>query len=163
MRMPDKGRYSMTNTTVIQDAANKQWLRFSEPREVITTDNIKDVIPKLRLIERAVNEEGLYAVGFISYEASPAFDPSLRVRPSASFPLLWFGLYSEAEKISLPPLPDKIVHAPAQWVPSVNKAAYHQAIDRIKEYIALGETYQVNYTFRLYAPFSGDAWEFFLN
>lgn len=152
----------MINTTIIQDAAEQQWLRFSEPCEVVAAGHIKDVIPKLQRIETRVNEERLYAVGFISYEASPAFDPSLRVRPSASFPLLWFALYPEAEKISLPPPPDKIVHTPAHWTPSVTKAAYQQAIARIKKYIALGETYQVNYTFRLHAPFSGDAWEFFL-
>ncbi len=149
-------------TSVIQDPANQQWLRFSEPCRVIAASRIEDVVPGLQMIETAVKEERLYAVGFISYEASPAFDSSLRVRPSASFPLLWFGLYPEAEKMDLPPLPERIVHAPENWTPSVSREAYHEAIARIKDHIARGETYQVNYTFRLHAPFSGDPWAFFL-
>ncbi|MTJ51717.1 aminodeoxychorismate synthase component I, partial [Anabaena sp. UHCC 0253] len=48
------------------------------------------------------------------------------------------------------------------WKPSVSEIEYHQAISEIKKYIALGETYQVNYTFRLNTAFSGDSWQLFL-
>lgn len=149
-------------TSVIQDPANQQWLRFSEPCRVIEANRIEEVLPGLQMIETAVEEEGLYAVGFISYEASPAFDSSLRVHPPSSFPLLWFGLYPEPEKMDFPPLPERTVNAPAHWTPSVSNEAYNEAISRIKNHIARGETYQVNYTFRLHAPFQGDAWTFFL-
>jgi len=156
------GKQLMTNISVIQDAENKQWFRFSAPCEVIAAFHIDEVVPKLKQIETAVNEQGFYAVGFISYEASPAFDAALRTHPPDDFPLLWFGLYPEPEKINLPSLPEKIVQLPENWTPSVSKTAYNQAIDRIKTHIARGDTYQVNYTFRLNAPFSGDTWQLFL-
>jgi len=146
---------------IIRDITERQWLCLSDPCEVVTANHIDEVVPELRRIENAVNEQGLYAAGFISYEASPAYDSALRTHPASDFPLLWFGLYPKAEKITLP-VPDKMTHIPAQWTPSVTKAEYDEAIAQIKAHIAKGETYQVNYTFRLKAPFSGDAYSLFL-
>ena len=34
-----------------------------------------------------------YAAGFLSYEAAPAFEPSMKVKESISMPLLWFGIF----------------------------------------------------------------------
>ncbi|MCP5100792.1 MAG: aminodeoxychorismate synthase component I, partial [Chloroflexi bacterium] len=48
-----------------------------------------------------------------------------------------------------------------QWQPSLTKETYHAAIKRIKEAIAAGDTYQVNYTFPLHNSFSGDDFAFF--
>ena len=44
---------------------------------------------------------------------------------------------------------------------SVSRDEFSEAIARIKEHIAAGATYQVNYTYRLNAGFTGDAWAFF--
>jgi para-aminobenzoate synthetase/4-amino-4-deoxychorismate lyase len=44
----------------------------------------------------------------------------------------------------------------------VSRTDYDEAVTRIKDYIASGETYQVNYSIRLRAPFSGDPWMLFL-
>ena len=53
-------------------------------------------------MEEAVAQDGLYAAGFVSYEAAPAFDGSLVVNDDGHFPLLWFGLYEGVEEIELP-------------------------------------------------------------
>jgi para-aminobenzoate synthetase/4-amino-4-deoxychorismate lyase len=42
------------------------------------------------------------------------------------------------------------------WTPSLTRADYDADIDRIKAHIAAGDTYQVNYTFRLRSPFTDD-------
>jgi len=152
----------MTNRVVLHDAALKQWLDLREPCEVIRADRLDEVIPRLRRIERMVRELGLYAAGFISYEAAPAFDAALHVHPSSSFPLFWFGLYSQPQVIQLSPPAPSPAYTLGDWSPSVSRQAYDGAIAGIKEYIARGETYQVNYSFRLRAPFSGDTWDFFL-
>ncbi|MEI7832507.1 MAG: aminodeoxychorismate synthase component I, partial [bacterium] len=47
------------------------------------------------------------------------------------------------------------------WQASVTRAEYQAAFARIKEYIAGGDTYQVNYTWRLNADFTGDPWGLF--
>jgi para-aminobenzoate synthetase/4-amino-4-deoxychorismate lyase len=43
-----------------------------------------------------------------------------------------------------------------RWHPTLTRGEYARALCAIHEAIAAGEVYQVNYTFRLRAPFSGD-------
>lgn len=152
----------MKKQVVIHDAVTKHWLHFRNARQLVVIDNIEEVVPALNNIEEIVNKHGLYAAGFISYEASPAFDSALKVRPRSSFPLLWFGLYDKPDIIRLPK--NQLINPviPIHWTPSVEQAEYYKAITQIKEYIAKGDTYQVNYTFRLHAPFSEDSWSLFL-
>ena len=151
----------MKNQLVIHDAKLKHWLCFQNPDEIIKADSVDQVVPKLQLVNDLVAKHQMYAAGFISYEASTAFDSVLETHSSGSFPLLWFGLYKKPEIIELPK-PTLPTEYQLNWKPSVSEAEYHQAISKIKEYIALGETYQVNYTLRLNAPFNGDSWELFL-
>ncbi|MTJ50533.1 aminodeoxychorismate synthase component I [Dolichospermum sp. UHCC 0259] len=151
----------MKNKLVIHDAKFKHWLCFQNPDEIIKADSIDQVVPKLQLVNDLIAKHQMYAAGFISYEASTAFDSVLETHSPGSFPLLWFGLYKKPEIIELPK-PTLPTEYQLNWKPSVIEAEYHQSISKIKEYIALGETYQVNYTLRLNSPFSGDSWELFL-
>ena len=134
-----------------------KWLHFSRPEKVLRTVRMEDVLPMLR----EASASGLYVAGFVSYEAAPAFDPALTTSSAADFPLLCLGLFHAPE------VWEQIEEAPTasfevgELVPSVSKAEFTQAIGEIKERIAEGATYQVNYTYRLNAGFSGDAWAFF--
>ncbi|MBS1251223.1 MAG: Aminodeoxychorismate synthase component 1 [Anaerolineales bacterium] len=152
-----------TNLVVLHDAATSHWLKFCDPHEMLVATHIDDVVPRLRTVEALTNDTGWWAAGFISYEAAPAFDSALQTRPPSSFPLLWFGLYDEPAPIELPTRRDAKAYVLGDWAPSVSRTAYDEAISRIKAHIARGDTYQVNYSFRLRAPFSGDTWAFFLD
>jgi para-aminobenzoate synthetase/4-amino-4-deoxychorismate lyase len=44
-------------------------------------------------VEARVESEGLTAVGFVTYEAAPGFDPSMLVHPDSEIPLVCFGFY----------------------------------------------------------------------
>ncbi|HMR98940.1 MAG TPA: aminodeoxychorismate synthase component I [Anaerolineales bacterium] len=177
-----------TNEIVLRDGDS--WLHFANPQRVISTDQLHDVLPAFREIEDAVNN-GFHAAGFLSYESAPAFDSAhLTFRPERSgaqtkdmlanhastallkdhsslrsardnFPYLWFGLYPQPRLISLPqPASPK----PAlTWSPTVSRETYNSAIEQIKNQIADGRTYQVNYTMRLQTDFNADAWNFFLH
>ena len=46
---------------------------------------------------------------------------------------------------------------------TVNKQRYQQHIGQIKDYIAEGDCYQVNYAQHLSAPYSGDLWQAYLD
>jgi len=157
-----KNRVDMINSVVIHDARRRQWLHFCDPKEIISAHRIEEVIPALNTIEKHVANDGLYAAGFIAYEAAPAFDSALAVKEDGAFPLLWFCLYGKPEEVSLPPI--QAFHQDSQflWRPSVRRDAYEKAIERIKHYIEAGDTYQVNFTFRLRSPFTGDPWPFFV-
>lgn len=147
------------NEVLLRD--RDQWLYFSEPRQVITVETLNDVIPALQKVEKYIEQEGLYAAGFLSYESAPAFDPSHPAKLAAGFPYLWFGLYPQPRAVKLPE-PDGLKPI-LNWKPTTERAQYNTAIDKIKEYISQGRTYQVNYTMRLQADFNISAWEFFLH
>ena len=152
----------MLNTVILHEAARRRWLAFNEPVEVIEAREAAAVLPALRRVEALVNDRGLHAAGFVSYEAAPGFDPAFTVRPQGDddFPLLWFGLYAQPE-VAPAPLPATTPPLPAEWTPSVGPAEYAAAIACIKEHIARGDTYQVNYTLRLRRLFAGDPWALF--
>jgi len=134
-----------------------KWLLFQQPERVLRAERLEDVLPMLREAE----ESGLFAAGFVSYEAAPALDPALKTHPADGFPLLCLALFQEPE-----------VHYELEegvgnyqlgvFEPSVSKVEYISSVAEIKKRIAEGATYQVNYTYRLNAAFSGDAWSFFL-
>jgi para-aminobenzoate synthetase/4-amino-4-deoxychorismate lyase len=136
------------------------WMMYSKPHKVFVADHLRDVLPSLREIEDRVNRNGWHAAGFLSYESAPAFDEAHQTRPAADFPLLWFGLYPEPRPIPLPK-PDSARPA-LNWSPTVDRTIYNSAIDRVRDHIAQGRTYQVNYTMRLTAEFKVDPWDFFL-
>ncbi len=151
----------LVNNAVIHDASQGQWLHFCDPKEVISGYRVEEVMPALEAIEEQVRRHGLSAVGFIAYEAAPAFDAALTVTEDGVFPLVWFGLYEKPEQLHLPPAP-QAHSASLPWTPSLTPNAYQDAIGRIKDYIEAGDTYQVNFTVRLRSPFSGDPWSYFI-
>ena len=147
-------------TALVHDSAQACWLCFDKPIEVVQAFDVEEVLPGLRRVEEFANRNNLYALGFVSYEAAPAFDSALHVRSTESwFPLLWFGLYEKPEPFRLP---SPVSSLQLAWQPTISREEYNASIERIKEYIAEGDTYQVNYSFRLRAPFRGDARGFFL-
>ncbi|HEX8190808.1 MAG TPA: aminodeoxychorismate synthase component I [Pyrinomonadaceae bacterium] len=130
---------------------------FTNPVEVVSAHSHEEVRPALRRVERAA-AEGLYAVGFVAYEAAPAFDRALAVkRHSAGLPLLWFGLFESPSKAE----PAGGEFRVSGWAPSVARARYERNVEAVREAIARGDTYQVNYTLRLRARFEGDDFAFY--
>ena len=149
-------------TVVLRDDTIGRWLNFSQPCRLCIARHVDEVVPVLREIEQAVNTQGLYAAGFVSYEAAPAFDPSLAVKTDKKFPLVCFGLYdAPVESASLP-----ATAAPGlpqlRWKPTVTAPQYRACISRIKKHISAGDTYQVNFTYRLRSACDADPWRLFL-
>jgi len=144
---------------ILQVEHGQSWWLFRNPRQVVTTNSLDDVYQSLVQVEGAVNREGLYAAGFITYEAAPAFDDALKVREKGALPLLWFGLFDKPEIVNSPI--SKGGYSLGEWHSSIDWPRYKNAIGRIKDHIAAGDTYQVNFTFRLRAAFSGKEMDFF--
>ena len=148
---------AQSHTVILQDEG--RWLCFAAPRRVIAAWAVEDVLPALRAIEDAT-AQGLHAAGFLSYEATPAFDPAFRVHPAGALPLMWFGIYDAP--LPLDTLPEEYKpFSISTWEPSMTWKAYREAIARIKAYIAAGDTYQVNFTMRLHAHLAGSPWTLF--
>ncbi|TAK90798.1 MAG: aminodeoxychorismate synthase component I [Burkholderiaceae bacterium] len=133
-------------TACLYSAHEQCWLRFTQPRVVLTTGQHDQVQPLLHQVEQAVAQGG-WAVGMVSYEAAPAFDTALPVHAPDKFPLLWFALFNAVERCAQLPAP-RAAHE-IDWQPDITPAHYAQATARIKQHIADGDAYQVNYSFRL--------------
>lgn len=139
-----------------------EWLYFANPQKVVCAERLDEVRNALQEVERLVEEQGWHAAGFVSYEAAPAFDSALRVLSNGSFPLLWFGLYPEPQVLQTSEVFEDFGSLKAlDWQSSIARESYNTAIEKVKEYIARGRTYQVNYTMRLNAESNGGAWELF--
>ena len=147
---------------ILHDAATRSWLRFEQPIAILSTRRIEEVLPCLREVDLAVQTKGYWAAGFISYEAAPAFDPSLATHSPGELPLVWFGLYLQPKTIELPVDLQLKNEGKTQWMSSISRAAYNRAIRHIKAQIACGNTYQVNFTYRLRAQLRADPWNYFL-
>jgi para-aminobenzoate synthetase / 4-amino-4-deoxychorismate lyase len=121
-------------------------LHFRHPERVVIASNIDEVPAAMAAVDDGLRN-GLYAAGYVSYEAAPAFDPALITQPPTAFPLVCFGLFgdvAEAPSLEEGPLPTAVV-----WRPALSAEDHAQGVAAVREAIAAGDTYQINYTFRL--------------
>ena len=129
---------------------------FTEPIKELKTRDIDQVEALLREVE-AYQEAGFYAVGYVSYEAAPAFEKKLAVHPAPLMGeyLLYFTIHEEVETL---PFPEdyETVFLPANWQEEVEAPAYQEAIKTIHHHIRQGDTYQVNYTVQLSQELEAD-------
>ena len=122
---------------------------FTKPIKELKTRNLDQVEALLREVE-AYQKQGFYAVGYVSYEAAPAFEKKFAVHPAPLMGeyLLYFTIH---EKVETLPFPEdyEAVDLPANWKEEVEAPAYQEAIETIHHHIRQGDTYQVNYTVQL--------------
>lgn len=125
------------------------WQHFREPREVLVANRLDEVCVVVEEAERRALD-GSCCVGYIAYEAAPAFDSALAVKDAiADLPLVIFGVF-ESSHDTYDELPDSALDGPAAiWAPEIGQEAYDLAIASIRRLIASGDTYQVNFSYRL--------------
>lgn len=129
---------------------------FTKPIKELKTRDIDQVEALLREVE-AYQKKGFYAVGYVSYEAAPAFEKKFAVHPAPLMGeyLLYFTIHQEVETL---PFPEdyEAVDLPANWKEEVEAPAYQEAIETIHHHIRQGDTYQVNYTVQLSQELKSD-------
>jgi para-aminobenzoate synthetase / 4-amino-4-deoxychorismate lyase len=126
--------------------------QFRQPQAIHVAYRVADVAATIAAAESAARS-GRWLVGFVAYEAAPAFDPAFAVkRATEETPLVCFVEF--AERVIGPALPD--VPAGTTAVRSVGavdrlggSAFYRHGVEAIRDRIALGDVYQVNLTDRL--------------
>jgi para-aminobenzoate synthetase/4-amino-4-deoxychorismate lyase len=131
-------------------------LMFEHPRRVIEAWRLEDVRPAMAAAEEA-RAAGQYVAGFVGYEAARAFDDALTTRAPGDLPLVWFGVFASPSADGLPEpttggaaaQTDEAGSPTADWTANVTRADYDAAIARVRDAILAGDSYQVNYTFRL--------------
>ena len=129
---------------------------FTDAIKELKTKDIKEVKPLLDELE-AYQNEGYYAVGYISYEAAPAFETKFQVidGPLMSEYLLYFTVHETVQTEPIPLTYDPIT-LPKSWQELTTAEEYKAAIEHIHHHIRQGDTYQVNYTVQLQQNLTAD-------
>lgn len=142
--------------TCVQVDFREQQLAFcSQPTQTLVARQLAEVLSVLQQAQALANA-GHVVVGFVSYEAAPAFDPAFCVRAGSPLPLAWFAVCDE--QAALPP-PGQAVLSPMKA--TLNEQDYLAASEAIHRYLRDGETYQLNFSFALQGALQGSASDWF--
>ncbi|MBN1320958.1 MAG: aminodeoxychorismate synthase component I [Thermoleophilia bacterium] len=129
------------------------------PSRVMVARAPEDVLALVEEVE-AEQRAGRYVAGYLSYEAGAVFGLKVREPVPGLLPLAWMAAYEPDSATVIPPAQwkellsrvdvSRAAGALAGVLPelSVSRDEYVDAIRRVREYIAAGDTYQVNYTVR---------------
>ncbi len=137
----------------LDSAAPRLRHAFGPPCAVLVAHTLAEVRPLLDAVQAAARQ-GQWCVGYVSYEAAPAFDAALAAH-APDGPLAWFAVYDQA----LPwPADDADAQADAsvQWQASCSREAFGASVAQIQQAIADGELYQVNLTAPLIGEWTGE-------
>ena len=139
----------MHRKTVIDFRALGERYTFTQPIKEIKTRDLAEVADLLAQVE-SYQEQGYYVVGYVSYEAAPAFEEKLAVHksPLLGAYLLYFTVHDRVETSPIP-LTYEEVDLPSKWQEETSAENYEKAIARIQHHLRQGDTYQVNYTVQL--------------
>lgn len=153
------------------DLRAKRGLLFESPAgSPLIAANPRDVVPVLQAVEEATTA-GLWAAGFVSYEAAAGLGTALPVHPGGhrapwqDLPLAWFGLFRAPRSTGAldaeAGAANDSNYSVTPWQPDWNPAGYRHNVGAVRSHIAAGETYQCNLTVRLHARVEGDLQGFY--
>ena len=125
---------------------------FGVPRAVLVAHEPHEVRAALDAVQAAA-ELGRWCIGYLRYEAAPAFDAALAVHP-ADGPLAWFAVHDAP--LPWPEDDNAAAAARVEWLDTCPRPAFDAAVARIQQAIADGELYQVNLTAPLQGKWLGE-------
>ncbi|MCW5646130.1 MAG: aminodeoxychorismate synthase component I [Sphingopyxis sp.] len=127
---------------------------FVDPVETLVAATPAD-IPDLLSALQAAAGRGLHAAGYLAYGAGQGLAPAWRGGTTAVAdrePLAWFGLFDRVERIDADRVAALLPDPDGAWVggikPRIARADYLAAVEAVLAYIAAGDIYQANLTFR---------------
>jgi para-aminobenzoate synthetase / 4-amino-4-deoxychorismate lyase len=122
---------------------------YRDPVDTIVARTREEVTSAL---ER-VRAESRPVAGFISYEAGHIFEGRIAgLGTDAYLPLIWFGVFDDYREMAagdvLQLLPDPLSGWLGKPNPRQSRAGYREAFRQVADYIAAGDVYQVNLSYR---------------
>ena len=137
---------------------------FEDPVEIVACDDPDQVAGALDAIANA-GARGLHAAGFMSYELGYALEPKLAtlMPPARPAPLIWMGLFRRARKLEWRRARGilRSGRAKSGWEIgesrySLDRSAYLERVRAVRDYIAAGDVYQINLTFKHLFRWAGE-------
>ena len=142
------------------DPCNRHSYLFQDPKRVISANRLDEIPDIFAKIEAAL-AEGLHVAGYLSYECGYHFEKFAAAPTLAAQPLAWFGAYStpyvfdhstgsiagaELLQTYSSESQSEIAKIADKVALEISESDYLAKILKIKEFLAQGETYQVNFT-----------------
>jgi para-aminobenzoate synthetase/4-amino-4-deoxychorismate lyase len=135
---------------------------FRDPVDLLVVHRAEAVPALLDALDDA-RARGLFAAGYLAYEAGRGLAPAWRGGAGGTVgerPLGWFGLFERVERIDADAVPALLPDPGASWVgppvPRLSREAYLAAARRVLDFIRAGDIYQANLTFRADVPVHGN-------
>ncbi len=131
--------------------------------DTLVARKLDEVVPTIEAAQQAA-AAGYWVAGFVGYEAAPAFDENLTVRPAGlhdplrELPLAHFQVFStrvEVESIDSMQFPPGAYNV-SGWTSESSRREYRDHLASIGRAVMSGEIACAKHTFRLHAAFSGD-------
>ncbi len=153
---------------ILDDASTEagRLRRFSAPMAVIVAHEAAEVPGALAALE-AARRAGHHLAGYFAYELGLLLEPRLAALLPAqrAVPLLWFGVFGPPEEMTADALAGAVTGR-AYAGPLAHEwddAAYAARFARARDWVAAGDIYQVNLSFRSRFAFRGDALALYLS
>lgn len=154
----------LTKYVLLDDAREQgaaQARLYRDPVRELRAERVADV-PALLAELRTAQREGLHAAGYLHYAAGFALEPKLApLAKDTAGPVAWFGLYEGYESVDADAVPALLPDPAGAYLgplkPDLTPAAYADKIAKLLDYIAAGDIYQANMTFRATAEAHGHA------
>ncbi|MDY7579819.1 aminodeoxychorismate synthase component I [Herbaspirillum sp. RTI4] len=138
---------------------------YTDYRRRLTGDYASDLPRLFNEMQKAL-QQGLHAVALLSYELGDQMH-DIAPRPAAAHPLAEILLFAQCRQLNPMEVSDWLAShsAPPSTTPSagitrpqasIDEAEFAEALARIHSYIEAGDTYQINFTYRLRFDAYGD-------
>jgi para-aminobenzoate synthetase/4-amino-4-deoxychorismate lyase len=137
---------------------------FENPREIIRAESHEEVARAIDAMEAAL-ASGAHLAGFFSYELGYALEPRIEgLMPlDQKVPLLLFGVFDEVRILNGLEIEDFLNssitgdYSLSRPELTLDEPGYLARFEKVKDYIAAGDIYQLNLTLKGRSNFSGDA------
>lgn len=129
---------------------------FEDLETIVQAHTTDQVVAVLREVEQAVSR-GRHAAGYVAYEAAGGLTPELARGAGGDQPLVWFAIFRTRRPCDAKTgaeTNDGQTASPPEL--EISRQEYGRALEEIREHIARGETYQVNFTTRQRFTVRGD-------
>ncbi|UCG34624.1 MAG: aminodeoxychorismate synthase component I [Candidatus Omnitrophota bacterium] len=167
---PCKNKPYVFLESALIDKENHSSLLFTDFSDILTFHHHDDPHLFFNKVQDYL-AKGYWACGYFDYEFGYFLDPALKeLRDKSEAPLAWVGMSRPPHIIRHKDLKNNLEkentnlsYSVKNIHPNISEREYAGCIQKIKEHLEEGFSYQVNYTFKMKFDFEGDILDFYLN
>jgi para-aminobenzoate synthetase component I len=139
----------------LDDSLSGRTLLFERPVEILSASTSREAFKVLDRME-SLRRSGLELAGYLAYELGYLFEPRLAplLPDNRQVPLIRFGAFEAARAGDVPAGDERAVVN--RLDPAWSLQTYATGFERVRDYIAAGDVYQINLTFPLNGVLDGD-------